>query len=406
VIFTLGFNTPKMNVIETPENSHRPVREEIRVLYIDTLEELSRHGAAWNELSFRIPQRLPMLSHAWISTYFGCRLRSHESWICILVYDRASLIGVLPLIVTRHNLCGLKRSTVSTPFDWHTVSVDFIVEPGREDEVMPLLLSCLSRIKPAPAGLRLKRLLDCSPIKPIIKHKMKGFAAVCRLSGYGSYIKVGGSYKDYSEGLETRFVRNLRRLERRLRTMGELEYQLIDDKAGNEECLNRFLEIEASGWKGRNGTAIARSASLLKFYSTLTARLAGLGWLEWHFLNLRGKAIAAILAIRFDRKLVILKIGYDEAYSSFSPGNKLFEKMVQRAFASGRFDEIDCLSKYAWNEDWKMQSRMYYDLSIFPKHRLAFLTHYPVEKLYCMCEGWSVMQTLNHFLHNNSSREI
>jgi hypothetical protein len=110
------------------------------------------------------------------------------------------------------------------------------------------------------------------------------------------------------------------------------------------------------------------------------------------------KAIAAIIAIRFNRRLIILKIAYDEAYSSYSPGDKLFELMLKKTFDSTEIDEVDCLTRYRWNAGWNMENREYCDISIYPKQGIPPLTGYTYEKL-CDCgRRIKIFRELSHRL--------
>ena len=97
----------------------------------------------------------------------------------------------------------------------------------------------------------------------------------------------------------------------------------------------------ASGWKGAAGTAIKCSPTLIEFYRVLARRLADRGWLEWQFLNFDGMPVAAHLAIRFGRSLILPNIGYDEPDARLSPGNLLFRETLTRAFADECLEEVN-----------------------------------------------------------------
>ena len=55
------------------------------------------------------------------------------------------------------------------------------------------------------------------------------------------------------------------------------------------------------------------------------------GWLGWLFLSVDGKTIAAYMAMRCCRSLVLWKTGYDEAYAEYGPGSLVTERAIQRA---------------------------------------------------------------------------
>lgn len=374
----------------------------LRILAVSNFEELKTHSEAWDNLALRVPQRLPMLSYAWISSFLEYQCQSEDSWICLMVYDGPSLIGVLPVFAKCCRFLGKKSSEFLTPFNWHTPCVDLLVESGHEQEVIPLLLSKLRASKPALKKLTFRRLADCSPVLENLNNGSKGYFPVCRFNGYGSFIKVSGGFEKYRAGLNPKFSRNLRRLDRRLELLPNVEYSFITGKHDTNHYFDMFLKVEASCWKGNRGTAIAQSPQLKKFYSSLVDKLARLGWLEWHFLSTEGKPMAANLAIRVNKKLVLLKIAYDTAFSSYSPGNKLFEKMLQRAFESGEIDEIDCLSEYDWNKNWNMTTRAYYDLSIYPAHPAVFMIHYLPHKLLNLACRVPLLRRFRHLLSSKA----
>lgn len=373
---------PSQSSIKSVNES--PVRSAVfgpfRILTTTDRVELDVHAAAWDNLAYETAQ--PMLSHAWISSFFEYQLDKEQDWLCLLAFRDTQLVGVLPLVCTVKKILGKEHLNLWTPFNWHTPCVNFLVKPNLEDEVIPLILEALNDLTPSFSRLKIRRLPERASIMSITQNCLPDLRTIRRYNGNGSYIEVRGTFEDYRACLQTSFARNLNRLERKLEKLGNLHYDFITENTDDIKYLDTFLQIEASCWKGRNNSAISKCPSYLDFYKALTRRLARLGWLEWHFLTAGGKTIAANLAIRVNRRLVMLKIGYDEEYSSYSPGSKLFEKMIERAFDSGVIDEIDCLSEYPWNRNWKMQTKSYYDLSIYSSRPNVFLGRYLPEKLY------------------------
>jgi len=113
----------------------------LRTELITRAEELAALAEDWDGLAEAQPQRLPMLSHAWVSTYFEHRLLPGETWACVAAFEGAKLVGVLPLVISRKVAPGFQR--LRTPSDLQTVSVDFATAPGRAREIIPALLHAL-----------------------------------------------------------------------------------------------------------------------------------------------------------------------------------------------------------------------------------------------------------------------
>lgn len=106
------------------------------------------------------------------------------------------------------------------------------------------------------------------------------------------------------------------RLRRRLSETGALACQA----SAALENIDDFLRLESSGWKGRRGTGLAGEKSREAFARAMIAAFVKSGALEFHRLDLDGRAIAMGILIRAHDRAFFWKIAYDESLSAFSPG--------------------------------------------------------------------------------------
>ena len=368
-------------VASKSEGTGQNVPGGIIIKQVAKLEELKSYCQQWDRLLLELSLPIPMLSCVWVLSALEHFVCPGDEWVCLMAYDGGILVGILPLIIGRGNFRAIPYGGLRTPFNWHMLACNCLIRPGYEGRIIPPMLQSARKISPLYSGLKLFRMESDSPIIDILKQGIIGYKSVSIHNGCGSYIKISGSYEKYLEGLDTKFVRNLRRLDRKMQSLANLEYSVVTENAGEEGYFERFLKVEGRSWKGKKGTAIMHSGSLKKYYSDLTQRLAEHGWLEWYFLSAEGKTIAAMMTIRIGRRLVIYKIGYDEDYASYSPGNKLFEKMLHKVHTAGGIDEVDCLTAYPWNQNWNMATRDYYDLTIYPKRPAVLLGGYLPAKI-------------------------
>jgi CelD/BcsL family acetyltransferase involved in cellulose biosynthesis len=150
---------------------------------------------------------------------------------------------------------------------------------------------------------------------------------------------------DTWDGLLASLSRNLRSQWRRSRRgleEGGLLVRTTSSEAGLDRDLDVFLQLEASGWKGRGGTAILNDRRAERFYREFTVRAARRGWLRLSILESADVPVAAALGCVFSGKAFRLKSGFDERRASDSPGLVLVGEELRRSIEEG-LHEFDFL---------------------------------------------------------------
>jgi CelD/BcsL family acetyltransferase involved in cellulose biosynthesis len=335
----------------------------VRTLVIDRLDELEQYADAWNALSYDAPPRLPTSSHAWISTHFEHALRTDQTWCCILAHINDRLAGVLPLVVSRRSKVGLEW--LSTPMSGHIIAVSPLLLPGKESMLLGALLKAAWTSHPDAVWIQLSDLAAGSSCAEYLGNHLN----LKIKTRTGRYLRVDAEQERYQSSLSRNFRSNQHKAANKLKKLHGVETTIVTGRQASSAQLSEFIPVEASGWKGRAGTAIQQSSDLIAFYTTLTRRLAEAGWLEWHFLRAEGHTIAANLAIHFNRAIFVWKLGYDEKYRRLSPGGMLFQFLLDQAFADPDIDEVNLLTNASWYDNWKMEEREYYRIRIYHGHR-------------------------------------
>jgi len=350
-------------------------KSDITTIIITDAALLEEYGRAWNELALAAPQQLPMLSYAWISSYFETRLKGTDKWLCVMAIENEELIGVLPLVARDISYLGIQIKEFSTPFDWHTVSVDFLCKEGREEIIIHLLLNKLKETYTNWSIIKLNRIPDNSST---LKYLTSGRddLVIHEYDGAGSYLTIDSDIEKYKASLTPKTKSNLRKAKNHLARIPDANFSLENQSNSAAEILEQLLKVEAAGWKGQAGSAIKLTQSLNSFYARLVRKLAEEGWLEYDLLKTEGKLIAGSLTIKFNRSQIGLKITYDENYKSCSPGFLIVEKIIDRAFASRGITELNFLSDSPWFSSWRPDSRQYYNIRIFSKKLLPRISSY------------------------------
>ena len=132
------------------------------------------------------------------------------------------------------------------------------------------------------------------------------------------------SPEDYSARHVSKSLRKkVRRESRRLAKHGEVTFEVSGPEADYQQLADKFLEIERSGWKGEEGTALACDPTSEAFFKSMVARSASLGKARFSSLCLNGVPIAMMVDLASDGVLASYKTAFDNAYAQYSPGMNL-----------------------------------------------------------------------------------
>ena len=144
-----------------------------------------------------------------------------------------------------------------------------------------------------------------------------------------AFVPAGSTEAYLSEHVSTSFQKKMRRLGRKLSELGEVQFLLSDETSDFDQLANDFLRIEASGWKGDNGTALASQPASEAFYRELIAESAKSGGARFLTLTVDNRPIAMLSDIQTDDIVYSYKTAFDDEFSKFSPGVQLELKNLE-----------------------------------------------------------------------------
>ena len=130
-----------------------------------------------------------------------------------------------------------------------------------------------------------------------------------------------------------------------------------------EEALDAFLKLEASGWKGKTGTAILSDRATERLYRDFAWTAARKSWLRLHLLELDGVPIAGSYECVFAGRAFLLKTAFSEAHGRLSPGQALLTEALRAAIEEG-LDSYDFLGdpdlyKTRWTSEVRPRTQIF-----------------------------------------------
>ncbi|MDT6939557.1 GNAT family N-acetyltransferase [Brucella pseudogrignonensis] len=137
----------------------------------------------------------------------------------------------------------------------------------------------------------------------------------------------GETYIKHAIGSHHR--RDYSRLWRRLAEKGNLVHRIARTPDEIRFAFEHFLTLEARGWKGRRGTAMAVDRFRAAFAREAVNNLAERDCARIHTLELDGRVIAILIVFTVSGEAWTWKTAYDETLRAYSPGTLLMIEVVK-----------------------------------------------------------------------------
>jgi CelD/BcsL family acetyltransferase involved in cellulose biosynthesis len=137
----------------------------------------------------------------------------------------------------------------------------------------------------------------------------------------------------------------MRKTRERLELQGAVKFvnHRATDASQVESLLRRAFEVEDRSWKGLAGSSVLRSDGMFESFCEQARLLARDGQLEISFLELAGEPIAFEYGYRAKGTYFSHKVGYDERYGEFGPGQLLMLELLKSFHADPSVFGVDCL---------------------------------------------------------------
>jgi CelD/BcsL family acetyltransferase involved in cellulose biosynthesis len=303
--------------------------------------------------------------------------------IVISAWAGERLRGILPLVRRRTFISGFPVATLTIPANVHSLRASLTVCPGAEGQ------AALHALWQAITELPRWDLIDVANV--VEGNGLDRLVALAAAYGYRTarkrtsqtlYLPIDASASSTSDkaaqppwlaGTRPKFRSHLRRARRQLEEQGKLELKHYG--AADPAALKRFYNLEASGWKGAEGTAIQCDARTQQFYDCVAKAAERDGYLSLDFLELNGKPIAGHFGFNLRGRYFLAKAGYDEAFRRHGPGQLLVNEILCQTPQRG-LREFDFVGPATWDESrWASARRTNYRVFIFRKSLYGALLH-------------------------------
>lgn len=285
-------------------------------------EAFIQYRNRWESLSERSPS--PFLTHGWLLAWWRA-------------YGRGTLVtaalhgadGELRAAATLQEapLGGLAATANDHSGDWDAVAQDDMAREELWDAVAGLDVRYVT--------LRHLRAGESSEHGARRALGRAGLRAQATPGNRSPYLELPGTYDELLAGYSRNFRSQLGRRRRQLEKEGALTFRVTTGGPATDADLDALFRVEASGWKGREGSAIRGNPRSERLYRGFAHALAEQGRLRLYLLELDGTAVAADLGCAVGGTGFLVKTGFDEAWGRLSPGLVLRGEVLQASIEEG-----------------------------------------------------------------------
>jgi CelD/BcsL family acetyltransferase involved in cellulose biosynthesis len=277
---------------------------------------------AWDRLARRVG--FPFLRHAWFAAWWTAFGKPGRLRICT-VWARGELAAVFPMFEpTRRVLLALanEHTPVFAPL-------------ACDDDSLDLLLSAV--FARSPRSLTVESLPVLSGASRALEDASRHLARLtCRGRCYTSPVAdLRGDFAAYRRVMSKRSRKDIERRRRKLEAEHDPTFELLVEPTALDAELAAVFAVEASGWKGRRGTAVDDRPETARFYRLVARAFAAEGAFRLSRISVGGWPIVFDYCLLGDNRLWSLKTGYDEDFRAYGPGVVLTLAEVERCFELG-----------------------------------------------------------------------
>lgn len=294
----------------------------------------------------------------WIVTYL--RAFEPKSEVVLLTASaKGRLVAVLPMIRKRCWFAGIPVWKLTGAANIHSVRFDLLRTSCEAGEASIQLFWDLLKRMPDWHLLELPLIPENGACQKLISHAEKnGYRTIMARFHEGPILRMQEDEKGqftWLHGTSRHFRHELRRFARLLAEETGDSPQLLRRTGPDPKILEQFYQLEASGWKGEEGSAISCTSETRAFYDQIAREASTRGYFCLHSLETNAGMIAGAFSVETEQCFYPMKIAYNESLRRGGPGQLLFngifaecaEKHIPEVFFGGKSDRY----KTSWTSE-------------------------------------------------------
>ena len=339
-------------------------------------EIIEQLAAEWQALCREGNYNKPFYRPEWFRAFLHAFAPEKQLWL-VTIRGQGRLAAILPLIHEQDSVLGLRVNRLCGLANDHSPRFDMIHGPSvsaqeAAAEVWRVLAAQaewdIFKAPNVPVGGAFEWILRAAAQDGYPTGRWESLR-----SPFIALPETGDLLTARVGDTNSKFRANIRRRKRKLTHRGMISLRRIDK--ADPAFLEKFYCLEQSGWKGRTGSAINCRINTRKFYDALAREAESQRYLSLYFLEVDGHPVAGHFGLAHEGVYYCSKVGYDERWHTYSPGQLLVEAVLRDCMARG-LHEFDFVGpEMEWKTDWTSRARSHAWCFVYARSLKARLLH-------------------------------
>jgi len=337
----------------------------LKTKVIKSIKELSAIENSWNELLEKFTYPDVGYSYNWFRNWSHSFLDNKPVHV-VTVEDGDQLLSVMPLYKEKIPYLKTQISVLKSMTNWHSHRFDMLAKHDSEEIFCNTIRTAFDEgnanlivLNFVPENSYIFKWLDKASEK-------MNWDYVTTEHSENFQVKEANNFDEFLGQLDGKFRRNMKAVEKKGLALENLTLKKLTDENEIDFFLEKGFAIEASGWKGDQGTAICCNETVQRFYEGIAKDLYKRGEFDAYLLSNGKDDLAFFYCIKGFGVIRALKIGSNENFRNLAPGMLITNEVLKLLHEKKNFNIWDFCGGHArWKKDWGNHSEKLYNVAIY-----------------------------------------
>ena len=348
---------------------------------VSEFNQLLKLRSAWNRLLKERQDQHVCLSFEWLACWWSAFADGKNLFVLLCKDGDGAIQGIAPLMLQDVKLSGISLRRLLFIRNENSLCNDFLITPGREEEVLGKFLGYLKYNRQDWDILELEGMPAEAANSRILKRLIggEGFFYGVKEGLNSPYITINSSWNDYFANCSKKLRKNIRNIRNRLDRSGTWGVEMVENGKANNLIFEEIFDISSNSWKRRINQQMNHSQEnqdfFQRFFKEKGGRVDPCLWL----LKVNNTPVAYEYHLKYQDNAYALRADFRQDYQKLSCGSALHAHIVQYYFENG-FKLYDlCGHQDAYKDSWISDSKRHLNWTICRsnlKGRIYYLFSY------------------------------